>query len=287
MRRGAIRNHIRSLLRLGGALTTLATVTLLSTSASAQTVALNNTLTSAQAKKWSLPISVGTASNLYQNDAYEREGLTSFTLSPVYRLTDSLSLGAMTGGYQEETGARNSAFLNTSVSLSYKTALTETTTWKAGTRVILPTNRPGQDETSLQGGVGVSTGFVFDDLFLGSSFTYGISFTRYSHEFDRTASDTANVRETLSQSLVYSLPIGSRFTLEPSFQYTQGLTYQDDTRHTFGAGVELSFAATKALYFSVGTSNEGAALKPNGSDSNIEFFDDKTSVISVGITYLL
>lgn len=286
MMTGAFLYRIRSFLSPSRAAIALA-VALFGGFAQAQSVALNNSLTAPNAKKWTLPLILGTESTLHSQDAYERSATTAVTVVPTYRLTDTLTASMTASVYKEETNPYNSGFGNTSLALTHRWKLTDETSWKNGMSVVLPTNRQAQDQTSFQGAAGLSTGLTFSNLWLDSTLGYKLSFLRNSHEFDRSADDAANIREALSQTVDLSLPVFGDFSLEGVFIYTQGLTYQNDTRHKFATGVDLVWSATRALSLSVGTSNAGEALKPNGYQSNIEFFDEKTSVVSFGLTYVL
>ena len=238
-------------------------------------------------KAWNLPVILETSSTMHSSDSYERQAMTSLTLAPSYKISNSLKLFGSTLIYREETGAGDSGFDNTRLGLALAKNMSKRTTWTNTVSVVAPTNQVLRDETSFQGAIRGSTGFSFSKLPYDSVLSYNISYTRNFHEYDMTASGAFNVRETVAQTLEYSLPVVSKLSLLTSFSYSYGLTYEDDSRSKFYAGADLSWAFTKALSMSVGTSNEGNALKPNGMDSNIEFYNDSSSVIKMGLVYVL
>lgn len=238
-------------------------------------------------KSWSIPITYETSSTLHAADTYEREAVSALAITPSVKLSPNTKLGTNVTIYKEHTGAGNTSFDNTPISLSYRMALTPTIAWTNMAAVILPTNRQLQDETTYQGAARVGTTFSFDELFLGSSFSYAVSLTRNVHELQQSNTGGFNMRETVNQALNHSLPLGRDWSFDTSFAYTYGWTYLDDSRSKFYAGVNLNWNFSKDWTASVGTSNEGNALKPNGSDSNIEFYNDNSSVVKFSLTYVL
>jgi hypothetical protein len=238
-------------------------------------------------KSWSIPITFEAGSTLHADDAYEREAQSALAISPSVKLTKNLNLSSSVTIYQEQTGAGNSGFDNTPISLSYRAAFTPKIAWTNSVAVILPTNRQLQDETTYQGAGKVASNIAFDDLFLHSSISYGISFTRNVHELQQNFKGAFNVRDNVTQAINHSLPLGRDWSFDTSFVYTYGWTYLDDSRSKFYAGINLNWNFVKDWTASLGTSNEGNALKPNGSDSNIEFYNDNSSVVKFSLTYVL
>lgn len=243
--------------------------------------------TAPQPKSWSIPITLESGSTLHAQDAYEREAMLALAISPSIKLAKNLSLSSSVVMYKEETGAGNSGFDNTPISLAYRMTLTPQIAWTNSVAVILPTNRQLQDETTYQGAGKVGTNISFSDLFLGSTLSYGVSFTRNVHELQQTNVGGFNMRENVTQAINHSLPLGRDWSFDTSFVYTYGWTYLDDSRSKFYAGVNLNWNFVKDWTASLGTSNEGNALKPNGSDSNIEFYNDNSSVVKFRLTYVL
>lgn len=260
----------------------------LSAEASAPTtVTRPKALEKAPAKRWSLPITLETSSTLHAADSYERQAMTALNFAPSYQLSKNLRISAATMIYKEEVSPGNSGFDNTLVSMSLSERLTPATTWFGSLGGILPTNQTLRDETSYQGAARAGTGFTLGQLVFDSSLRYVLNYTRNFHEFKQTSEEAFNVRDTFVQTLEYTLPFNDQWSVQTVFSYTYGLTYRDDMRTKFYMGADINWAVQKNLIISAGTSNEGNALKPNGSDSNIAFYDDNSSVVKLGITYIL
>lgn len=258
-------------------------------SAMAANVVLNRTSIrpAAKPKNWSIPMSAETSSTLHKQGSYEREAQSSFAIVPSYKFTSNLKIATTISVWKEHTGPEDAGFDNTPVSLNLMTPLTSSIDWSNTISGVLPTDRKLQDETSYQGAIKADTALGFNNLFLGSSLRLGVGITRNVHERTQGAEGAYNVRETITQKMDYSLPLGKSWSIDTSFAYSTGWTYLGDFRSKFYAGADLSWNFLKDWTASVGTSNEGNALKPNGRDSNIEFFNDTSSVVKFGLTYVL
>ncbi|WP_413292958.1 hypothetical protein ACLSU7_16300 [Bdellovibrio sp. HCB185ZH] len=232
---------------------------------------------------WGFGFNLETESNLMKEGTYERDAQTALETTMLYKFNKITTLKLSTAVYKQHTGTEEAGFDNSTAGLSFTTPVNTNLDWKNGVTAILPTNRKIQDESSLQGTAVLSSALAYKNLFWGSSALTGISAARNFHEYNMTAEGVYNVRNTGTLTLGYTLPLFSNFALDTLFKYTQAWLYNDDTRSKFVFSAELSyeFAPNFAVY--VGTSNEGSALKPNGVDSNIELFNDTSSVIKAGI----
>lgn len=240
--------------------------------------------------KWSLPVSFEYASSLQPKNAYERKVQESFTLIPTYKISDSAKASVMTALYRDDSNDEaggTADWDNTRVSISFSRPVLQNKTWSNSISTTIPTNRSLREQTSYQGGLKLAAGLQFDEVAFGSSLGCALSYTRNFHEFDMTADGGFNVRETVGAGLDWSLPLYHSLNLQSVFVYTAGKTYRDDLRTKFVTEANLNWQAARELTLSAGTSNEGNALGPNGKDSNIEFFNDTTSMIKFGLTYVL
>ncbi|QDK46476.1 hypothetical protein DOM22_15540 [Bdellovibrio sp. ZAP7] len=272
-------------------LTILAALSFTAPTLAAQSPTTSNTikakrpLTTPEEKSWSVDLGLETYSNLMKEEAYERDSATSMEVSAGYRFNKITSMRLTGTLVKENSGAQNTYFDNTIASLSFKTPLTTDTAWINTLAGVLPTNRQLQDETSYQGAVRIGTKLAFNNLFWGSSATTALQATRNFHEYNVTADGGFNIRNNLQGVLTYNLPLFSKLSLQTLFVYTTGWTYLEDTRQKFSVGADLAWEFTPAFSAYIGTSNEGNALKANGIDSNIEFFNDTSSIVKAGLSY--
>lgn len=62
------------------------------------------------------------------------------------------------------------------------------------------------------------------------------------------------------------------------------VTYQRSTKSTFEIIEELEYAASEAMSLTLGHTNSGSTLKPNGVDSNVALIDENNSTIYASLT---
>ncbi|MGZ3802152.1 MAG: hypothetical protein ACXWRZ_16375 [Bdellovibrio sp.] len=259
-------------------------------SVAASTVATSTTTAPNKSeKKWSLPLSYEMATTLHTENSYERQLQETFAVSPSFRLSKNWKLSAGISVIKDDSvsNAGQTGFDNTTVSVSHTHALTDYIVWTNSMGGVLPTNQQIREQTSFQGAARAATAISFDQLFLNSSLLYKLSFNRNFHEFNISSAGTYNTRDVIGQLVNYSVPLTKAFSLSTSFYYAMAHTYADDLTSRFSLGADLQWNATKNFSMVVGTSNDGNALKPNGRDSNIEFFNDNTSSIKLGLNYIL
>lgn len=240
-------------------------------------------------KSWSLPLSYELDTTLHQEGSYERQVQQVFSIAPGYRFSSSWKLGSTVSVIKDDSvsGVGNTIFDNTSISLSYNRPLLTHLNWKTSAGGVIPTNQEQREQTTFQGAARLSTGLAIDSLVLQSSLSYTISFNRNFHEYNINADGKFNTRDSIGQTIGYDIPITSKISFSTSFFYQMAHNYADELSTRFSAGADLNWTPLKNLTLIVGTSNDGNALKPNGRDSNIEFFNDNTSIIKLGVNYIL
>ena len=241
-------------------------------------------------KRWSLPLVLEYASSFHKESAYEHQAQESLTLAPSYKISDQWSAGLLTSIYKDESNGEEGGITtwdNTRVSLSGTSPLLSNLDSNFGVAGVLATHQALRDQSSYQGGMRLSVGGLWKELFHGSALRYGLAFTRNFHEFSINAQGAFNVRENLANSLEFSLPFNESLSIVTSFIYTAGYTYRDDLRTKFVTEANLVWQVNKTFSLATGASNEGNALGPNGRDSNIEFFNDNSSLFKLGLTYIL
>lgn len=264
-------------------------MTIFSLSAGAQSVAMKKTLTGvedANIKKWTLPVSFETASSMGEEWSSERRADSTITISPLYRLTSRLRVSGNISLTKEHSGVGDSAFNNSAVGLSYLTKLTDGITWTVSGSAVLPTNPQEREQKSYQGALRLGNAFSFSQIPGGGFMTYRLTVGRNFHGYSQGADGSYNLKQSLGHSLDYTQPIYGNLSLTGIFGYTQAWTYLDDQRYSFLMAAQLSYQATDEASVSIGTANQASALRPNGRDSNIEFFNDETSIVTLGLSYV-
>ena len=238
----------------------------------------------AKTQKLHILFNLETSSNMYREDSVDREASTDFLLNPSYQLTDRYSLAAKSMISKEETGARNTTVSNTSISLKMKgIEIGKNASLSHSLTGILPTNEEARKTDRFQGAVAIGNGIGF--RFLNVDSKYVITVQKNVHEFTVNADDSPNVEYSLKHDLSFDIELTPKLSLSPSGYYRTGWTYHNFTRNSYGLGLDLNFEAAKDFVIYVGSGNEGAAYKANGTESNIKAFDQNTSVLRAGLSY--
>lgn len=124
------------------------------------------------------------------------------------------------------------------------------------------------EETSLHG------------LSLGTSISFGQNF----HKFESTNDGKILNKNSSSQavSLAYAI---KNLTMSLSYANKIRWPYAGEATTSFELTEGISYSFLKAWNVSLGHTNSGATLKPNGYDSNISLANDDTSIVFFGVGY--
>lgn len=239
-------------------------------------------------------INLESSSNMYRADSLDRQASTDLLLNPLYKINDVFSMTAKTAISKDETGARNTSVSNTSVSLRMKGyefgsgKITGSTVGSPAAlshsiALIIPTNEDSQKIDRLQGALAIGNGISFK--FLNVDSKYVITVQKNIHEFTVNADGDANVEYSLRHDLSFDIELTPTLTLSPSGYYKQGWTYHQFNRNSYGLGLDLNYEVVKDFVVYVGSGNEGAGYKANGTETNIKAFDQNTSVLRAGLSY--
>lgn len=238
-------------------------------------------------KSWTLPLIVERSSTLHAEDSYERQSYSTFLIVPTYRFNNGVRASLSTLIYKEENSVGNSGWDNTSIVLNRSFLLNKNFSSNIGSGVVLPTDQNLRDSTTYQGAVRINGSITRLNILNGSSLTYGIFLSRNFHELEQNSAGAFNIRESATQNINYAQPLTDKVALITSFSYIYSVNYADTSRTKFYVGMDLNWQIRSDLGVYIGTSNEGNALKPNGSDSNIEFYNDNSSIVKVGLNYVI
>ena len=219
------------------------------------------------------------------NDEVEgREHGTDFTLILGYNLSDIFSVKAKGILNKQEEGPKDTTYSNTQVTFSMKgKKLNDQFQTVHAVIGVIPTSKESLETDRLKGSVGLANGIQYDGLFAAA--TYILTLTKNIHEFNFNAEGKANVEYVLSNSLEVVIPMGDMFSVSLAGLFKNGRTYGGFERSSFEFGADLNMAVSKNLGINIGTSNKGAGVKPNGTDSNIAAYDANSSVYRLGASY--
>lgn len=249
---------------------------------------LNTTVKEETTKKRNYSVGLGLTytSNLYKEGTYESEKGLRIRVIPAYKFSDYLTLSSIISVEQQMTPPENTILSNTPVSLSYsRYQLAHVINITNKLTAVLPTNKDIAKQDSYRGTISLGNDFsyTFESVPLKSA--YGIALGRNIHEYKRNFMGAPNIEYSLTHSASLQLNLTKTFDFSTLFFYKQARTYNGFERSAFFTMATLNYDYNKDLRLSIGTSNEGNALKANGRDSNITLFNEHSSTVFGGISY--
>lgn len=238
---------------------------------------------------WILNTKLDYSSNSMMNVAEsERQNILNLEFNPSYRFSkvESIFLSQsfyknLSREYEPESGRSTTSYSNTVLGYSY---------YWAGMSVTLPTNSEANRSDNFLGATTAMGHFNFGQSQY-TLFNYSISGTKNFHEFATNSQGYTNISHKLVQAIELNLkPFNGKQSLQflLSFYYTQAWTYQVESRSTqkdfFSTIIETQIPTNYGTYY-FGFNNEGSALKPNGNDTNISFYDNNSSMFFMGSSW--
>ncbi len=118
------------------------------------------------------------------------------------------------------------------------------------------------------------------------TYTFGFSIGRNFHQFEETLDGEVLNKYSSNQSLGINYSFNS-LDISIDYSHKSRWSYQNQTRESYGVSEEISYTFLKSWNVIAGHTNSGAALKPNGQDSNFSVYDEKQSIVYFTAAYLL
>jgi len=236
-------------------------------------------------KKLMVEAAIEYSQKIAEDQVGGREAGTDYTLGLGYRVNDLAAIKAKGILNKQDSGQKETTFSNTQIGLSIKgkkiNEQLETVHALTGT---LPTNKDSQQVDRLKGAIALANGLKYNGVHVIATYLLGIA--KNIHEYTVNADGTPNVEYTLTNSVELVFPLNDQFAISTSGLFKNGRTYGGYQRSAFAFSADLNYEIIKNFAVNLGTSNEGAAVKANGSDSNISAYDDKSSVYRLGLSYV-
>jgi hypothetical protein len=249
-----------------------------------------STTTASTVQKAGLPLSLSLGIEYAQKVAVEeggeRESTTDITIAPSYKINSILTAAGNIVFSKENSGARQSSVSNTTVNLGIKgIKISESLETLHSVGGVIPTNEDSIKRDRLKGAAVLTNGLRWTNPFAKIEYKLGLS--KNFHEFTENAEGSANVEYRLTNSLNVVVPLTDKFSISALGIYRLGRTYKGFQRNAFEIHSDLNYDILEKLAINIGTSNDGSALKANGVDSNIEAYNENTSIIRAGLTLTL
>lgn len=214
-----------------------------------------------------------------------KENTVGLLIAPSYKINELLTASGKITINQDNYAQHDTTASDGTLSLAIKGfTLSEqfSTTHSLGT--IIPVSEKSVKTDRLQGSISATNGIKYSHDYFDLSYKVGL--TRFFHEFKQNASGSPNIEYRLSQLIELKAPLFTeKLYATTSLAYRMARTYREFERYGFIYDADLNYDFTDKLAANIGTTNDGSALKQNGVDSNIQAYNENTSVYRVGISY--
>jgi hypothetical protein len=236
-------------------------------------------------KKFSLSTSVEYSQKVEVEANTERESGTDLSFLANYKINELYNINAKAALTQELSGPKNSSVSDTTVGFGIKgLQINNQLITTHSLSAVIPTSQTTRTKDRLRTAVGISNGIAFTSDNLTAK--YKLSLSKNFHEFSQNAEGIFLNEYRISNAIDVIVPITEKFSVSATGYYRISFTYEKDQKYGFGFDGDLNYDFTKKLSANLGISNEGSALKANGTDSNINVYDEATSVTRAGLTYV-
>lgn len=146
--------------------------------------------------------------------------------------------------------------------------------------IKLPTSKNSREYQKLQASVGASYSFGLTPVVLAKGFdvSLALSASRNFHQYDTDAGGNILNQYSMSESLSGAYSYKS-WTFSTELVLNHGWNYEGSVSQAFEHTQEIGYSITPRWGVSVGHTNSGGWLKPNGQDSNLSLIDENDSFI--------
>ncbi len=231
-------------------------------------------------------INLEKSSNQFDSKSGNQQSATNLTLAPSFNLTSNFNLGASSIITKQDTGAQDTTLSNTLLVLGYAGyKFSRDTQLAHSLRVALPTNEEQKKTDRFRGAFGFRN--QISTKFGGLDFIYKLTLSKNVHEFTRNADGVENIEYTLSHLIEPTYNFNDYFSIGYVASIRQSKTYSGSDRNMMSSDFDLYFNMNKNLQINFGISTDGSMYKANGTDSNVEFYNDNKSILKAGFTVLI
>jgi hypothetical protein len=149
-----------------------------------------------------------------------------------------------------------------------------------------PTSKDSSKRQNMQGSArgGIVLAINPDRLVKGFSVAGLATLSRNFHEYetDVTGKVLNEYSSTQALTVSYDFPIG--ISLSADFTHLNALSYQGSMKENYQITEDISYQFNSTISASIGHSNSGNALRPNGQDYSYNVYDENSSVVYASTT---
>lgn len=151
---------------------------------------------------------------------------------------------------------------------------------------VLPLSQYSVKKDQLRTAISGRIGFALMPDGNGFGYSAGISLGRSIHSYEEDINGSVLNQYSSNQTLAISYGLDD-WSFSVDFANRTRLTYRNSVKSTFDISEEVSYSVNRNIQLAVGHTNAGSTLKPNGTDSNIDLYNENNSSVyaSLGLNY--
>ena len=149
---------------------------------------------------------------------------------------------------------------------------------------LAPVSKKSVKRDELQTAISgkISLGYSQEDQ-QGLSWGAGFSLGQNFHSYEEDINGAILNKYSSNQTLLLGYALGDWSLAFTGINRTR-MTYQNNVKSTFELIEEIEYAVNESIAFTLGHTNSGTPLKPNGVDSNVALVDEDTSTVYGSLT---
>ncbi len=244
------------------------------------------TLTNAH-KPYYASFSSGITSNLYKTSSPDHQISSDFNLSVGLKPTKDNSVTLGLAAVKDLKGEREFAFSDGSLGYSHRLYRTSAYSISGSVSAIIPMSETSREVQKLNTALVVAPS-ISSSLGIDSFSAQFRPSLRYNfHSMKTNMLGGSNSEYSLGARLTLGYNFTDEISLSAVSSYARSTTYYGNTIDSYSFIQALGYQATEELSFEVGHANGGNALAPNGTDTDINFYDENNSTIYFALTLSL
>lgn len=240
-----------------------------------------------EGRRWSGFVNSSYSTNLVDHQDGSRGDYVDYMARFNLKLTNNYSLRVQGGYGQDLKYPENDDFTNTSVTLQrspFALGKRLLTNWRVG--AVAPTSKDAYKRQNMITALSTGGNLIVnpDYLIPGLELVGSLSLTRNFHQYETAINGTVNTQYSSSQGLSVSYSFNSGVSLSASFTHMNTWSYQNVMRDSFDFSQEIAYEINPTFSVAAGHTNSGSTLRANGTDSNVQIYDENNSIIYGSLT---
>lgn len=242
-----------------------------------------------EGRRWSGFADISRSTSLYDfQDGSRRDGM-DYSMRLNYKISN-LHAVRLQGGYSQDLNYPESDdFADSSLGfLRVPTPMGDSVSIGYTVSAVIPTSKESKKGQNLQTAVSGAINLAVnpDKLITGLSINGALSVGRNFHEYETTLSGRVNNQYSSRQTLMISYGFLSSLSLSATFSHRNAWSYQNVMRDSFEFAQDFSYQVNPTWSVTLGHTNSGSTLKPNGFASNVELFNENNSIAYGSLTVI-